>query len=188
MNFIVSFQFCISQPKSESAGGILTTSSGTPTEPTLQNLTPNIVSSKQQQNLQNVQSNNPGTNILSGKQSSQHLKEQQQQQHSHQQQATSGQQPPTSTPSLVVSVPLSTANVPGVNLNLPSNTSNSNNSNNNNLSVPLSQLQQQHHSISGPTGNTYQALRNEPGIMVRFNTFLFLALQNIISCICRAPH
>uniref|UniRef100_A0A336MJK6 CSON000776 protein n=1 Tax=Culicoides sonorensis TaxID=179676 RepID=A0A336MJK6_CULSO len=138
-------KFCISQPKSE-AGAIVTTSAGTPTEPTLQNLSPNIVSSKQQQNLLNVQSTNSGTNNHSGKQ----LKEQQQNQ------VTVSGVPPNSTPSLVVSVPLSTANVPGVNLS--SNTSNNNSNNNNNLSVPSIQQQQQ-----GTAGNTYQAHRNESG-------------------------
>lgn len=128
--------------------------------------------SSKPQTQQNVQSSNSGTSV--GKQSS-HLKEQQQ--------ATSGQQAPTSTPSLVVSVPLSTANVPGVNLNLTSNTSNSN-SNNNNLSVPQQQQQQQqHHSSSGPASNTYQALRNESGIVVKVFSNFFLCTYLTIKLI-----
>ncbi|XP_063696651.1 protein AF-10-like isoform X1 [Culicoides brevitarsis] len=125
-------KFCISQPKSETTAGVLSATS----EPAIQNLTPNIVSSKQQQQQQNVQSNNSAANLVTGKQ---HSKE------------TSSQQPATSTPSLVVSVPLSTANVPGVNLS----------SNNNNLSVPFAHQPQ--HSSATPTSNAYQALRNESG-------------------------
>lgn len=139
---VTLFQFCISQPKPDTpaATATVTTVTAPALDVNLQNLSPNIVSSKQQQQqqqviLQNVQSSS------SSVASSQHHNNGKSSVTTSTTAATTTA-PPT-TQSLVVSVPLSsTANVPGVNLNLPPQNNNNNNNNstssNNNLMAPSS--------------------------------------------------